>query len=233
MKQDSQRTLIFTETSGYVYSQFASLTVPLMRAYAARVGADFLYDHQELKAKYPLFRKYKVGELLAEYDRVLFLDIDILVRPDSPNLFGIVPSGHFAAFNEGAWCEEMELEARQWHIAAVTRAYNLEFNLNMALDYFNAGVFLADRQHVNLFEMPPENPVMSEVVSEQSLLNIRIKADNVKTYHLPICFNSMPRWWSRWYLHDSYFIHHAGGPVSDRLETVARDLRYIQSNFSS
>ncbi len=226
------KNLVFTETSGLVFGEFAPYTVPLMKSYADKIGADFLYDQKERKLKFPLFGKYKIFDLLEEYDRILFLDIDILIRPDSPDLFELVPTDHFAAFCEGAWCTDAELTARQSYINKIANTYNIDCsNFDMTCDYFNAGMFLVDKNHKPVFEMPVDNDVMSEVTSEQNLINLRVKSMGIKTYHLPICFNSMPWQWSRWYIHDSYFIHHANGKPIERVAALAKDCDYIKKHF--
>jgi lipopolysaccharide biosynthesis glycosyltransferase len=224
------KKLVFTETSGLVFSQFAQHTIPWMKKYADKIGADFLYDEKEKKLKYPLFGKYKVYDLLEEYDRILFLDIDILIRPDSPDIFELTPEDKFAAFCEGSWSNDQELLARLVYLKNIADAYGIDFsNFDMTFDYFNAGVFVASKCHKEIFSMPEENPIMSQITSEQNLLNLRLKSGGFKAYHLPICFNSMPWQWSRWYLNDSYFIHHAGGKPFDRVKAIEKDVKYLKS----
>lgn len=224
------KKLVFTESSGLVFAQFAPYTVPLMKRYAEKIGADFLYDEKERKLKFPLYGKYKVYDLLDEYDRIIFLDIDILVRPDSPDLFFLVPEGRFGAFCEGSWCNDAELVARFEYLKMIADTYRLDISdFEITRDYFNAGMFVIDKSHKHLFEMPVDHPVMSAITSEQNLLNIRLKQSRAKTYHLPICFNAMPWQWSRWYIDDNYFIHHAGGKPAERVKNIARDYEYIKN----
>lgn len=228
------KNLVFTETSGFAFAQLAEISVPFMENYARKVGADFLCDSKEKKLKYPLFGKYKVHDLLDEYDRVLFLDVDILIRPDSPNLFEIVPENSYAAFMEGGWCSEEELRIRLNLLKKLADVYDISVpDLDMAKEYFNAGVFLASKQHGFLFELPPENPIMNQMVSEQNLLNIRLKKENCKIYHLPICFNSMPWKWSRWYIKEDYFIHYAGMEIENRIVMMRKDVRSFNDQFGN
>jgi lipopolysaccharide biosynthesis glycosyltransferase len=227
------KNLIFTEASGFVFSRFSELSVPLMKNYAHKTGADFIYNEKDRKTKYPLFGKYQIFDLFDQYDRILFLDIDILVRPDSPNIFEIVPDKKFAALAEGSLCDDGELLARKELLDKIALAYKLEASsFDITKNYFNAGVFLAEKSHKNLFSMPLENSIMSEITSEQNLLNLRLIHSNAKTYHLPMCFNYMPFRWSRWYLDDGYFIHYAGMPTDIRFQTMKEDINYIINNFS-
>jgi lipopolysaccharide biosynthesis glycosyltransferase len=224
--------LVCTETSGFVYSQYLPFTMPLMQAYAARIGADFVHELSERKRKYPLFGKFCVGKLLEKYDRILFLDCDILVRPDAPDIFAIVPDHRFAALNEGSWCNAEELMARQERLERAAQAFSLPLNdFDMTRHYFNGGVFLACREHQYLFNMPSEHPFMSEVTAEQNVLNLRLRAGGYPTYNLPSCFNAMPWRWSARYVDDNWFIHYAGMKSSERAQRIAEDLRYLQNKF--
>lgn len=202
--------LIYTQSSGFVYGRFATRLIPSMKKYAEKVEAEFIYDRFEKKSKYPLFDKYKVGELLETYDRVLFLDCDILIHPQSPNVFELVPEGHFAAFNEGMACNLTELEARRDYLNRTAQAFEVDSNFDMHLGYFNCGVFLADKIHKDVFALPPEHPNMLEITSEQNLINLRIYQGKFKTFNLPIQFNAMPWRWTDDYLKENYFIHFAG-----------------------
>lgn len=218
------KLLVYTAHSGFVYGRYAEVTNPLMRRYAERVGADFLTKSCDRKSPYPLFDKYRVGTLLDEYDRVLWLDTDVLVRPDAPDLFALVPEGRFAALNEGAWCDDRELAVRDGLVREAAEAFGEPAaGFDIRRWYFNAGVFLADRSHRGLFRRPADHPLMTKVTSEQTLLNIRLAAGGYRTYSLPLCFNAMPWRWSAAPLEDSYFVHYAGLASAERHDRLAAD----------
>lgn len=226
------RKLIFTQSSGFVYSQYTEYTVPLMKRYAEKIGADLLHDHLDKKPKYPLFGKFKVGDLLGEWDRVLFLDCDILVRPDSPDIFGIVPEGRFAALNEGSWCGSGDIEPRRDLLDKAATAFGISTtDFDMTTGYFNGGVFMADRVHKDLFDMPSDNKFMEEVTAEQNVINLRLAQKGHKTYSLPLCFNAMPWRWSTHYIDDNYFIHYAGMKPAMRMHFIEDGYRHIMANY--
>ncbi|MHB8863668.1 MAG: glycosyltransferase family protein, partial [Pirellulaceae bacterium] len=84
--------LVATINVGNVW--YAEHTVPYMRAYAARVNADFLeFRCFENRGEFPAYEgwlKLEALSFLAEHSRygaMLMLDADQLVMPSCPNLF--------------------------------------------------------------------------------------------------------------------------------------------------
>jgi lipopolysaccharide biosynthesis glycosyltransferase len=214
--------LIYTVSSGDIHGLYSKLTVPLMEEYAKKCKADFRYD--TVSVEYPLFAKYHVGELLESYERVLYLDCDILVRPDSPNLFEIVPEACYAAFNEGSWCLENEINTRAKEVRDIAAVFQCKVEgFNLYRDYYNGGVFLANASHKGLFKIDHTDPAMQRITAEQNLLNLRLFSDKVKIYCLPICFNAMPWRWPVQYLWENYFIHYAGMEPEKRYAIMSED----------
>ena len=127
-----------------------SITIPLMREYARRCGVDFRIIRDIGECQHPKFAVMQIGRMFDQYERILYLDADVLVRPSAPNLFDACPAGRFYARNEAEW------QARSWCVG-----FQAEMNrrLGASLDYdgihFNGGVQLADRAHRALYEMPP------------------------------------------------------------------------------
>jgi len=75
-----------------------------MRAYAKNTDADFfVIDEQRLNVSPIHYEKYQLANFLDGYERVLFVDTDVVVHPNSPDLFDyailIVP---IAIFRNGA-----------------------------------------------------------------------------------------------------------------------------------
>lgn len=215
--------LVFTQSSGYVYGRLAEIAVPFMQEYAHKVGAEFLYECQELKSKYPLFDKYKTGELLVLYDQILFLDCDILIHPQSPDVFEIA-GDDFAAFNEGGICDEAELAARQHYLEMAEEKFSISVpEFNMQTSYFNCGVFVVSGKHQPLFEKPLEGPHLNQLTAEQNLMNLRLVKNGYKTRSLSYQFNAMPFRWTQNYMNENYFVHFAGLKPSIR-EDMMRDV---------
>jgi alpha-N-acetylglucosamine transferase len=76
-----------------------------MQHYASRHGLDF-HDIEPVSSQPLNFGEIQLVKLaamrqaLAVYERVIWIDSDVLVRPDSPNLLDLVPENRFGAFDE-------------------------------------------------------------------------------------------------------------------------------------
>jgi lipopolysaccharide biosynthesis glycosyltransferase len=159
-----ERRAIVTMTIGESWAPVASISHPTFRAYADRVGADFLViDRRRISSSEHIhWEKLQLERLIAPYHRALYLDTDALVHPNAKNLFELVPRGKFAAWAEG---DEMDRNA---DVEGVCRFYDRPMFDSKA--FFNAGVFLVEREHRWIFRAPPrfyrgENP-------EQAYLNM-------------------------------------------------------------
>ena len=64
-----------------------------------RRSADFVLLNKRVYS-HPHYDKWQIYDLIADYDRVLFLDADVIIRPDCPDLFAMVPTECFAGENE-------------------------------------------------------------------------------------------------------------------------------------
>src|SRR6202044_3153830 len=97
-------------------------------------------------------------------------DTDLIVRPDCPNLFELVPDGKMGMFNEGAWADRsLAMTYGRDAYGIVPRRWNGA--------YYNTGVIVASRQHKQLFKKPiKEEPIFYE----QTYLNLVIARDQIE-----------------------------------------------------
>src|SRR5437660_169826 len=120
-------------------------TGPFLEAYAAAVGADLVcIDRSKGLGPTPHFEKYQIRELLGDYDRVLYVDADVLIVPDSPDLFEIVPLNEFGAYLASHHSDVHDEAAR-----AIQATLGC---LGWGREYFNSGVMLVGRAHRDVFD---------------------------------------------------------------------------------
>ena len=196
-------TLVFTIAIGVDY---AHLTVPYIRAYAERIGADFILvdtlsifpDSTSCMAA--AWEKFRYYDYLARYTRVLFIDADILVRKDCPNLFDIVEPDKIGMVNEIT-------SARQWgnllrpraeisfpsveRMERVAAFYHTDPpDLRWSLDHhYNSGVIVASQCHRDFFA-PPERKYVEGTPWDQSVVNLRLGTRaGIAVQDLPYTFN--------------------------------------------
>jgi len=210
---------VVTISVGDDYKRMASYTHPTIKNYAQRIGADFVcIDKVKLSSTSICWEKCQLFELLNKYERIIYLDTDIIVRDDCPNLFQIVPPLELGMFNEANFtdrpfnllldvCKEYEEKVPEWNGK-----------------YYNAGVIVLSRCHKYLFKHPGKE---AGSFYDQTYLNMRIALDDdLKVFELPYQYNRMTcvdRYTGE-ERHASYIIHYAGCPNIDlAISLIQRD----------
>jgi hypothetical protein len=192
-------------------SQFlAELTHPLLKAYADKIGAEFVVIGNSV-ASTPHWAKFGIGELLNKFDRIIYLDTDLIIRQDCPNLFQLVPYGQLGMFNEAKFVP------REYSLIETAQAYEIEYTkLRWNGKYYNTGVIVASKCHRDIFKKPD---LEFSSYFEQGYLNLRIaleecgrtSEDKSVVFDLSYKFNRMTCLdFSGEERHASYIIHYAG-----------------------
>jgi hypothetical protein len=103
--------------------EWLEISEPSMRAYAERVGAEFIKLTDVTCPPFPEGEKWQTNDLFDIYDRILFVDADIVIRPGAPNLFELVPEDHVGLYDDyhdlkgWAWVyAEYEAIQREQHL---------------------------------------------------------------------------------------------------------------------
>jgi len=89
---------------GGYYEKMGNITHPLMKKYADKIGVDFLcisnFGVTDITALPPKYEKFQIFDFFDKYDRILFIDTDIIVNPDAPDIFDYCPAECFGAVSE-------------------------------------------------------------------------------------------------------------------------------------
>ncbi len=187
--------------------------------YAKRVNADVIVSetlHYPINIESPLFNanpawaeKLYIGELLKTYDRVLYVDADLLIHPKARDVFAHYPQlDTVYMLNEGAHVDrsrekqliEQELGEIDWP---------QECNLPT---YYNVGAILISNQCplFNFLSLQKLQSICNKVnFYEQTLFNYELFKNNINHQTLGKNFNRMDMFGSTDYL-DADFIHYAG-----------------------
>lgn len=202
-----------------------------MQKYATKCGVDFKvitqfkHPHQHV-----CWGKLELFEQLPEYDRILYVDSDILIRPNSPNLFEIVPEGQCALYNEDHFGRPM----RKMAMMSYRDAYNdilkkmdkptIQFEYQNK--YYNAGVFMVDK--TCNFIITPEKELKIRWI-EQTYFNLIIQSQKLPVYELPYGYNAMGSEKNS-LEKNMHFLHFAGMATNQRMTAMKRfcnDPRFI------
>jgi hypothetical protein len=209
MKSNAVVTLVTTPE----WDALARVTLPSQRHYAARIGADFVILDKRIHA-HPHYDKWQIYDLFDTYDRILYLDADMIVRQDCPNLFNCVPHDAVGGENELKSCPAQAQQLERFCERVGIGSLPCPF-------YINGGMFLASANHREVFRKP--EVVVSDLPwPEQSHFNARLIGEKHKVFLLPSCFNDRHRQGD--YLWRSYILHYSCMSHQARVDAATRDL---------
>jgi len=214
------KNAIVTLSFGDGYREIYEINKKCFENYAKKINADFIkITEQKISSKIIQYEKFIIYDLLNTYDRIIYVDQDVIIRDDTPNLFDIVPEEKLGVLNEAYFVNRMGV--------LKSFAFNLgiEFIDNGA--YYNTGIMVVSKKHKNIFIKPKEE---INDFYEQTYVNLIInKSLNAEDdiFYLDCNFNRMTCMDSllgKTRL-DSYIIHYAGCPNLDLMkELMKKDL---------
>lgn len=239
--------VVITLAIGKSFEEMGKFTHPLMKRYAEKCNAEFIVlDQRKLDRDLGLvtYEKLQVFDYLdGTFDKVLFIDTDVVVCPNAPNLFELCPPGVIAAANEEKY------SMSKAHKLITQRVLGA---VDWTRPYFNSGVMIFDRKHKDIFN--PENPILRKwisceenndhIMSDQPILNYLVNHENYDFIDLGYKFNRTRVLKDTHNRFKSYFIHYAGPSghrYGARLTQIKSDcevassstLFFLSKNFSS
>jgi len=182
--------LVITIATGAKFVELLGYTRPLMEAYAARCNADFIaltnqqYDQWQRE-------KFRVYEFAQQYEQTLFLDSDVVIRPDCPDLFSLYASSDVAMHNDlpknpstnGQW--KWQDEYYDMLRSQSVKRYEPEDAM------WNTGVVLTSKRGASIWK-PPEQLLPDHHCSEQFFIQHNCKDFSVA--NMDTVFN-----WQYWF----------------------------------
>ena len=204
---------IVTISIGEEAQIMAEFTIPAIKAYANRVGADFIcIENRTLNTTLPaMYQKMQIQKLLGIYDRILYVDIDVIVTPWSKDIFSEVPGNGFCVVSVENIFKGAQNEKDSLNVALG--------KIQWKIPYFNSGVMLIGQQHnsvfnttdglISLWEDWKKNSDSSGL-NDQSILNYRVNSRNVKVSYIDRTFNFTRAGGDFHKRFENSFIHYAG-----------------------
>lgn len=217
----NKRRCILTIVSGSKYNSIWQRTESMFVDYAEKSDAELIVLKGADHVPSPHWLKFSIYELLKkEFNRVAFIDADIIIRDDAPSLFDIVPEDELGIFDEGEWAP------RAICLYETMKVYDMKLPNWNGRSYYNTGVMVVSRQHRHIFKVNEEIKPLRNNFGEQTYLNMRIMQSGVKIFNLDYKYNRMSvmdRITGMTRL-DSYMIHYAGDGYGPTLEKMDRDI---------
>lgn len=183
--------------------------------YANKVNADFLCIDKVHKKLYPfyksnnlldaLFEKLNLGIFLKKYERILYLDGDILITPHAQNIFNVYKDPNkLYMFNEGL------LSNRSKELNIISSRLKKPIKDR---NYFNAGVILFSRninflQKIRIQDL--EYFFKKSNWFDQTYINFKYRLNNLKIGSLDYEFNRIGGYRDNNKRFSANFIHYAG-----------------------
>lgn len=221
-------------------SGYTEFTLPIIKKYAEKIGADFILLNQpppfmtkEEGREYPHYRILECKSLLDNYERIINLDADILILPSCPNLLEVVPPNCVGSIFEDKGTRQVD---RQSRIIGIQREFDY---ICWESGYINTGVFVFSRMHKLMFS-PVNGKYWTSWGSDDLHFGYQINRLCFPHYELPYQFNHMTMFSEEWNgfanRFNSYIIHYAGNGVFDkdrpsRIDQIKRDYERILRNI--
>jgi len=187
-------------------------------------------DDNEL---FNMFQKNNIYHLFNKYDRILRLDWDVLITPNCPNIFEIVPEDKIGGVFEDYGTRELERRKR------IEIIQNHLGNIDWKNGYLNAGIIVASKQHKEIFRLKEEDiNILNKIEltnKEQSYFNYFIRKLGYEVFPLSYKFNHMSLFSESWHGYsnrlDSYFIHYAGEGIFEKKQYLKNKLQQIKMDY--
>lgn len=208
-----EKCAVATLVTSDEFRRLGEVTLPSHKAYADTIGAEFVVMNRRI-FPHPHYDKWQLHDLFDEFDRILFIDADAIVRHDCPDVFLMVPPECVAGENELLSYPKQAEHLADFSVRMGSKTPSCPF-------YLNAGVFVASRRHQAIFRQP--EAIYSDLPwPEQSHFNYRLITENVPVHFLPSLFND--RWRRKGYLRRSFILHYSCMTIDSRMEAATKDL---------
>lgn len=188
-----------------------------MRAAAERWGVEFVEITTPMVPwPDPYWEKLNLDRHLAMYEQVMYVDRDVVIRSDCPNLFELVPEETFAAVPSEQEGHSFRREIEDT-MTPLLRLCGID-HMVWETEYLNSGVMVfSPRRHAKIFEIAralhPIPWVRNWITIDQGLLALALKIVEPPRVFLPPTFNRCGAMlWDHWQPQMTDYIWHFCGP---------------------
>jgi len=216
--------------------EMASITLPVIKKYAKKIGADFINLNQDspflTDDNRDHYRILKVLDLFDEYDRIVHVDADILISDKCPNILDHVKEDHIGMIYEDKGSRKNN------RIALINNVQKEWGDVGWRSGYTNGGFSVWSREHKNIF-LPHNGRYWTSWGSADIHISYNIHKYGYKVQELDYKWNHMTMFSEAWNGNanrfDSYVIHYAGRGIfdpdcKDRLSQIKKDYKVLYND---
>lgn len=193
--------------------------------YANKCGADYIELTGDQFPEYAMYNKYRLYQITSKYEKTLYLDCDIVIKNNCPNLFEIAPDNQISGYDQSEILQIND-QIKQTNYSEEMKLYTKQTQLYFGINndcYIqpNGGVLIIPKALCDLYKQP-NKPYIKTWCFDQYYLSCYLNNNNF--FNLNPIFNwefIRHDFWDR--LNDAYIIHVDGSrPQSYRLELLSR-----------
>lgn len=191
------------------------ITRDSIKSYAKKCGADYIELTGDQHPDWPMANKYRVHNVSSVYEKTLYLDCDVLVTEDAPDIFQSTPNDAISAYDEYedwevkhnvGWIKnEQEMIFRKVLGDEYTSKYIKNGAFLEPKSMINGGVLVIPKKLADYFQQPNEQ-YPKKWCFDQNLLTLLLPKDKLfkldKKYNCT--YNSNTFYSSH---KEAYFIH--------------------------
>jgi len=204
---------------------YMDLTLPSIKLYSEKINAEYIEIQNQVigeKCNFnefytPHWEKFQLYDYLSQYDRVLYIDADVHIKKESPNIFEEFNNLKEIGCVYDSPINDPNIKNRRKHARIIRRIHG---DIGWGgYGYVNTGVLVLSPHHKEMFENPYIFLDRSYVFYEQTPLNYLMIKHGYKKFKLGLKFNNisfynskqMKRMGGKWRMcidpHLAYFNH--------------------------
>jgi hypothetical protein len=206
--------LLITVATGRTHEDILAVTRPSLVAYAAKCDADYI-ELTNTTADWWGYEKFRVYEFARKYAQTLYVDADIWIKSECPDLFSL----DCVAMHDDRVALEAIPTGLDWakpEFDAILRSQQI---LPRPVGrIWNTGVVLCTRDTADIWQAP-EHPLPTSHCAEQWWVTQRCDEHSYHVQPLDRRFNN--QWWMPDFaerVDDAYIVHWANAP--DKARTI-------------
>jgi len=170
------------------------LGLKTIKEYAEKCGADFkaITESKNL-GSHIAYEKFQMNDFVNDYDRVLYIDNDIIIHPNCENLFQTYKEDCFYGLEEGdEFIDFFHSKSRLYEdIQSKNGSITWKKGPKGNFIYYNTGMFLFSKQ-CNPFSLyDKQEATFVDTYFEQTYINYLLQKYNIRTHRIECKHNYM------------------------------------------